>query len=521
MQTRSGVSRIIIILLVLAASASASYLPLAHRAYRDIEILRVRGFVVVQATTTKPFTRDEIARGLRLLAVRAGEMSPYTLQIYRRLTNEFARDAHQEMQWWVRTDVNPRVISQTNPMRIDQPRVFRVPATELVPGDRVRSINTLDAAVQVTPNVSVAYRMEIDTDGLADNNLNAGQKTYRFGSTGYVDQAYVMWENDRFALAFGRMPMVWGPGREGNLAMSENAPNLDMLLGRVYYKWFTFTGFTGQLISQRIEDGAIANRYLAGHRLVVTPWKWIEIGVSETVIYAGPDRGLSLRWSNPMLPYLAEEVNSRDIYDNNLYASGDITVRPIPGVESYVEFLIDDIALDGKSPHRIGWTFGSRWESPFGFDRMGLGAEYTRITRWVYNYALSEQRFANNGSILGHFLGPDGDMLAVRADWETPGAWLVRLAVSHRRRGETRFTSKFPVDISGENFGYSSDPFPYGTVETTTTADVIVQTPRYCGASLLAAGIFRTVKNANNVATGRTWDAGFRLELDWHLTLVR
>jgi len=361
----------------------------------------------------------------------------------------------------------------------------------------------------------------MDTDGVGDSNYPGGD-TYRLGSSGYVDAAYVNYESGWGYASFGKAPAMWGPGRQGNLLISENAPSVVRIAAQVRLRWLHFAAFSGELQPGRDGDGVKANRFLAGHRLVMTPFSWLEIGFAEVVLYGGSGAGISYRRSNPLTWFFAEEVNTnRYGEDTNGLASADVTVRPVPGAEAYVSVLIDDVSLDGKSPHRVGGTAGARWEAPFGWDRAGLGAEYTMVTRWMYNNGNSvpHMRYSNGSAALGHYLGPDGDALFLEGYWENAGGYRASCALTHRRRGETRFDSRYPVDAQGANFGYSCDPFPFGTVDSRTAGEIAIEAPPMRGAVVTLGFRATRTENADNARHDPEWGIGFRADLDWHLPL--
>jgi|GEM_PF-1471228 len=522
---------------LLATESSGAFLSMDHWAYRDIDALQVRGYRVVSASTLKPYSRRQIAEGVARLAAREAEISPYERQLVDRLMAEFAADLEGDRilneeaghadslhgaahEWWVRADVNPRLIAQQNPMRLDQPRANRLPAVQGVATDRLRSINTLDLSLRIAPRLTTGQRLEMDTDGIGDNTYRGRLQTYRLGATGEVQQAYVLYETGWGKFSFGRIPLVWGPERQGNLHVSDNAPALDMISAEVSVHWLHFHAFTGQMEIEPLGDGLVAHRFLTGHRLVLTPTRWLELGAAETVVYGGPDQSISFKWSNPLLWMYPEEANV-SVAEENLLASVDVTVRPWRRMETYAALLMDDIALDKRSPDRIAWTVGLRWEAPMGWDRAGVGLEYTRLTRWVYNYARNATylRYTNERALMGHFLGPDGDALFLDSHWESTGGLRITGHATHRRQGETRFTSPFPISQPSANIGYRCDPFPFGIVEATTSGELIVSAPPKWGACLSVAIIGQTVRNTENKRTPRRWEIGFRLDLDWHIPL--
>ena len=522
-----GTRSLLIALVFTTAIAGASpYVPLDDRAYRDIESLRARGHAVVPAATLRPYTAKHIAVGAYHLTLHP-ELSDYEREMAGRLLARFERHLPDSLRTHPNTtksylvaDVNPRLIAQTDQIRNDIPRTLRLPATWRDQSDQVRSINTLTVDAAVSDNVSVQVRLEADTDGVQDNDYNGRLKTYRLGMTGYLPSTYVSWENEWAVVAFGRQPLIWGPGRHGSTHLSENAPAIDMLSLRVdAWKWFHFSWFTGELSG--VVDGMYfegGRRYIAGHRMALTPTHWLEIGAGEVAHTSKAGWGFSFWQSNPVGVLMVEEVN-RGPGDSNILLSCDITVRPIHGVETYAEWTVDDYSLDKKVPHFLAWTVGGQWEAPLGWDRFGIGAEYSRVMRWTYNYYTDSpyQKHVNVRAVMGHFIGSDSDLLTVDATWEARSGYRFTGITTLRRLGETRTATPFPVRTSGIPFGYHTEPFPSGTVERTITSGMLAESPPFYGAYVTVGAFIQSFDNFGNVVGASKTAYHIRFGLDWHI----
>ena len=153
-------------------------------------------------------------------------------------------------------------------------------------------------------------------------------------------------------------------------------------------------------------------RYLALHRITVNPWRWLQLGFTEAVVYG--QRGPELAYLNPINPIKPAEHALWD-RDNTLFAL-DAVVRPVPGVEAYGTFLADDldVGLLGQN------SFNNKWAVQAGVGAAlgpALGwVEYTRIEPFVYTHRfLLDGSFYNayqhNGFGLGHPLGPNADQV--------------------------------------------------------------------------------------------------------------
>ncbi len=153
-------------------------------------------------------------------------------------------------------------------------------------------------------------------------------------------------------------------------------------------------------------------RYLALHRVTVNPWRWLQLGFTEAVVYG--QRGPELAYLNPINPIKPAEHALWD-RDNTLFAL-DAVVRPVAGVEAYGTFLADDldVGLLGQN------SFNNKWAVQAGVGAAlgpALGwVEYTRIEPFVYTHRfLLDGSFYNsyqhNGFGLGHPIGPNADQV--------------------------------------------------------------------------------------------------------------
>lgn len=130
----------------------------------------------------------------------------------------------------------------------------------------------------------------------------------------------------------------------------------------------------------------------------------------------------------------------------------------------WAEFLIDDFALSGLSPAKLGYLVGYRFKL---FDKT-FKTTLTKINRWVYNYGYDrpELKFVDSDRALGHEIGPDALQLELSSALvhrynSFSITWIptVRLLAN----GEGSLWENTPV-ISGKDFGYSSSKFLEGDV---------------------------------------------------------
>ena len=122
------------------------------------------------------------------------------------------------------------------------------------------------------------------------------------------------------------------------------------------------------------------------------------------------------------------------------------------------EFLIDDYALDKKSPNKLAFKIGSRYR----FQKNKIQLEYQRINRWVGNYFNPELQMHDNKVLIGHSIGPDSHKLSVGIFSEYSKNIKINMEVYVIEKGEGMIDEPWPVESASTNFGYSYEEFPSG-----------------------------------------------------------
>ena len=165
----------------------------------------------------------------------------------------------------------------------------------------------------------------------------------------------------------------------------------------------------------------------------------------------------ALKYTLPSVVIAETEINDGG---NNLFwfidgysQLGDFTL--------FGEFLIDDYALDKKSPHKFAFKIGSR----FSTRKNKIQLEYLRINRWVGNYFHPELQMQENTVLIGHLLGPDSHKLSLEFYSEYSKNIILSMALYIIEKGEGNIDEPWPVEGASRNFGYSYEEFPSGMKE--------------------------------------------------------
>jgi len=271
----------------------------------------------------------------------------------------------------------------------------------------------------------------------------------------YVDRGYLRWSIPAVSVSLGRIPQRWGPGRFTQLLLSDNSPPLDML--KVQFRLpsagLEFTGFTATVDSD-------SGTYLTAHRLDITPFRQLRIGLSESILFKSA--GLDLAYMNPFIPWYPVQWNER--VDDNAFMVIDLSWLPFRGFETYGELLLDDFQYEneGNRPDKIGFTAGmSGW---LARAEIGAVVEYTRIDRYVYAQRRKCNYYLHHDDIIGSGLGPDADRITLSVAESATWPLLAEVRVHHTRHGEGTVQEGWPDSAS------TGGKFPSGVVEHTTGA---------------------------------------------------
>jgi len=497
-------------------------LPTYHWAYEYIDQLRVRGYFEDLFVLNTPYTRGEIARCL--MKIKAGKTRPHQRDLF--LINRLYQEFKEEMDALsIKKESNSFTFNT-----VLMPGIKKDLGAETKPSGSYRAGVGFSIGDRLTIRTTVNF-----DDELVRDPTYWGKK--KWGKAGYSEQGYARLSLGRFRLRFGRDFIKWGSGKSGNLLFSDYARPMDFLSMSAGFEFLKLSYFIAELDRMQLPDSLVvrykshyARRYLAAHRLDLKLWRGrVNLGLSEAVLFGGPQRGLEFAYASPFITYFGVVENDRVGYlgggSGNLFASLDFALFPVKNCELFGEILIDDLQVEKTGPGDLeppewGLLLGFQIADPLGWRNTNLWAEYVRITNRTYNTPSPWEKFLNCNRPIGYFLGNDFDR------WEfNINHWLtedlqVNLGLERIRRGEGRIEKEF--DTPWLNYtveeGYS-EPFPTGVVERRTAGkiEILYQPSANWRAYLFAK--YSDVRNVNNSlgVTDSGWflKAGLWFEWEW------
>jgi hypothetical protein len=457
-------------------SSTISNIPSDQKIHSYVEELGRRGLLRNFSFSNRPYTRENVVKGIALLddAVSSGKvkLDPYEAWLVERLREEF-----QSFQLGAELEG----IGKSRDHEVTLPEDMEDGVTEdniTKSRESLRGIFSAWAEFDAPHGISLAHRFRIDTRIPEDPGF-LGQ-VWKDDVGGYVANAYGKLSFGPIGVLLGRDKLYWGPGKSGSLILSDAAPPFDMVCFSLNFGRVTATGFFTTLDdmtlakavpygtgTDSLRAGDIASRHLSGHRLDVRISRDLQVGLSETVVYGGADRGLDPGYINPLNFFYAQQWNI-DKNDNPMW-SVDAIWWPKERLQVYGQLLVDDYQFEQKSradeePPEIGFLLGLHSGDPFGLVNTSFTLEYARVNPWTYNQPLPWNRYTYGKTLLGHPLGPDADAVYLSVTKWLNEKFTFELDYRFARDGETSVYTDWPVPPVGP-WGGASFPdgsFPLG-----------------------------------------------------------
>ncbi|MFH1861173.1 MAG: capsule assembly Wzi family protein [bacterium] len=353
----------------------------------------------------------------------------------------------------------------------------------------------------------------------------------RMGYVGFKEGAEsVSYDVAEFDLTFGgnfwelhatKVPLRWGPGRSGQLLLSDWGTSFHQLqaifkLGRTLRLTYLFgTLKTHPEISDTlgVSSGFLRtierSKYIAAHRLEWDPHPRLRLGFSEALIYG--ERDPELAYFIPVNFFWSAEHDLGD--EDNALLSLDAVWIPLPRYQLYGEFLIDDITTSKLGTdyygNKLGWLAGLFIVQPAGLRNFDLTLELAELRPFVYSNRFPINVYSHWTTPLGYRYPPNSrclfSALRFRPHWRAS----LELNWTHLQHG----ANSALTNVGGDIFV----PFQQGAGEEALFLGGILETTDYTELS----GSYEVLKNLFVRGRGR-WiqqdgENGWEVEIGFSL----
>jgi len=258
-----------------------------------------------------------------------------------------------------------------------------------------------------------------------------------------VSDSYLILHFPWADIQLGKDEVLWGPGYHGVIGLSGLDPTF-YTVKLPFEVWkIRFVGMLGFLRDDLTKSygSGLDKKYLAAHRIEITPFPGLCIGWQEVYLYAESFR---VELLNPITLYQMAEDYFGDIGNNTM--EGDIELCILPHTKLYASIFLDDFHPYENfltyTPNRWSALGGILVADPFGIKNLDLRAEYARVEPWTYPHKGITQEppvplsYKHFDTSLGHWIGPNADDLFFELNHQFSAGLLARLSYNRIRKGE-------------------------------------------------------------------------------------
>lgn len=266
------------------------------------------------------------------------------------------------------------------------------------------------------------------------------------------------WKN--IELEAGRDNLLWGQGEHGGMLASTNPRPLDMLkisnpyplklpwvfryLGHM--KWTLFVSNLGP-------EQALRHPYFYGLKWSWRPMRYLELGLSETLIMGGEGAPRLSFWEpvTEMFPFHkwgGRNIGAADL-SNHAWGFFDmrITIPELRGVSIYYDGYVEDsiiraFRLPGNILEQMGFIAGLYLPRLTNSGNLGFRFEYHHVAPLAYRHGRWSSGYTLNRRPIGDALGPDGDGVYTTLYWRPAPVLIGRLDLAYEFYDSSAYRSE-------------------------------------------------------------------------------
>jgi hypothetical protein len=491
----------LVLLVVLNAAPAypqAETLPVGHPVYAFLKRMEVKGLIGRYRDAVLPLSRRDVASFLVESSRGAGELSAAEQERLRDYLSEFQYDIRRSVAGFSTTlghggDLGDSVSAE---FFKDRERFLFLEAdtsltlfmnllldadARAISGDALESANASYVQLGIRARGTVLDHLGYSLTAtnaqfwgsrelLARDTRIAQSHALTVSNIQNFDfeEGSVRYDAGIVSLQIGRERVLWGTGYDQKMIFSENPRVFDFIRGDFTYKAFRYTFMHAWLLGRSdvysftlAGDSTVhgepvnADKFVAAHRLEFSFPGVLDIGAQEMVVYS--NRSVDLGYLTPLS--LFESVQRSRGERDNVYWGLDLQTHLINGIELAGTILYDDLNVPdmftSKWNDRYAWQVGALVADPLKVPNTNLSVEYTRVEPYVFSHGRSrEDSYTSLGAILGTTVGPNGDQLALGAEWLPLRNLALSLRVIIGRHGinPTDSTGKVMQNVGGDVF---------------------------------------------------------------------
>ncbi len=304
-------------------------------------------------------------------------------------------------------------------------------------------------------------------------NLPIASKDFEFD---WPKRALISLGGKNWNFTFGRDKISWGESIIGNFIIDDHVQYHDMTRLAFFtdmfkYEWTNL--FFETLLHPESGDAGKEReiRMLIAHRLEFRPSSWINLAISENVMYRAPT--LNLKYLNPA--FILHNLNNASMF--NAIAQAELTIQPVKGLKIYGQFVLDQARAPNEGDSQAdawGVLAGIGYTSMMKKGYLSSGIEFAYTTPLLYrrhtvDFLMYQRSFTYDldGSTMklyyiGFPYGGDAIVLKGNLYYRMPGIFETGISIEGMLHGEMdMFKSHNSGNDNNENTDIK-DSTPYG-----------------------------------------------------------
>lgn len=222
----------------------------------------------------------------------------------------------------------------------------------------------------------------ISPDPVVNVPLDVRELHYQFPDVAVLSAAGEHW-----SVQWGRDRAGWGFGETGSLILGDHNEYYDFVSAALVSDLFSYRALYVDLEPWRDGGGTVDERAAIYHRIEGNLFPWLTATANELMLFAG--KPLELRYLNPfyfMHNYFIPSLS-------NSLVSLELALRPLPGLEVYGHFAMDQIQSELErergtyaemEPQALAYLAGARYVLPIAPGWLTLGTEWVFTDPWMY-----------------------------------------------------------------------------------------------------------------------------------------
>lgn len=438
---------------------SSLNVPVGHWSYEAIEKLVVWGMADVSGLSKRPLSRIQMASKIALAIERTQsddfdylDIDSSTVDtiegLLERLIAEFRPELVELGVGLGDDDESGKRFLKVS-ILLDSKKLFANLETQENVLENQRGLHLKDGF-----NLKAQIDSWVRIGDLIGLSLSPGIRKSEDDTDWTIERGYSQFSLYNVRVQLGRDSLWWGPGYHGSLLLSNNALPFDMLrlnndrpirlpwifrkLGPLDIEYF---------ITRLEEKRQAPSSYFLGFRLEITPFSWLNLGFSRTIIFGGKGAPAP-SFGDYLQIFIPEHENRLGILDNDQKLSIDFRIR-LPFINRLFSFFATGFELYGELAGEDDTTDITQLQPGHAintgvfilniFKNKGLDIRFEFAQNndvWYIHH--SHGTYTYKDSLLGHHMGGDADDIFIRMTKQFLDEFIFGLQFSRESSGRSK-----------------------------------------------------------------------------------